>query len=227
MNIPYSAVITVKSPLLVDLEFARPLSPETASKLSELKRDGVSVSFNSACILISLTPNIDPNQIATECVNVLQDEGFDAHRILCKNFIPNISQYYIKGYKNLAVESEFREKIGEGFQVMQEGLHRFRIFTPVQFNDGDHLSIVMKKLDGEWILSDEGHTYLHLSYRTSLATLDLVVNSTIVKDTLLKLSVENRELEFVVKLETTQYAPAIHKLIHVLLTIILLVSAKP
>lgn len=227
MNQAYGAVITVESPLVVGLAFIRPLSPETANRIIELKRDGVSVDFNSTRITINLIASIDPNQIATECVNILRSEGFDAERILCKNFIPNVSPYYVRGFKNLAIESELRGKIGEAFHILQEGLYRYRIFTPVQFNDGDHLAIVMKKIDDEWVLSDEGHTYMHLGYRVTSTTLDAIVNSTMVKDTLLKLSVENKDLEFIVKLETTQYAPAIHKLIHVLLSIILLASSKP
>ena len=45
-----------------------------------------------------------------------------------------------------------------------EGVERFRVFTPFMFEDGDHLSVILKRDNGRWILSDEGHTYMHLTY---------------------------------------------------------------
>jgi len=32
------------------------------------------------------------------------------------------------------------------------------------FEDGDHLAIVLKREQSNWMLSDEGHTYMHLTY---------------------------------------------------------------
>jgi hypothetical protein len=32
------------------------------------------------------------------------------------------------------------------------------------FDDGDHLAVVLKQDDGSWVLSDEGHTMMHLTY---------------------------------------------------------------
>jgi hypothetical protein len=31
------------------------------------------------------------------------------------------------------------------------------------FADGDHFSIILKRADGGWVLSDEGYTLMHLS----------------------------------------------------------------
>ena len=36
--------------------------------------------------------------------------------------------------------------------------------TPFRFDDGDHIAIVLKKEQGRWLLSDGGHTYMHLTY---------------------------------------------------------------
>jgi len=32
------------------------------------------------------------------------------------------------------------------------------------FDDGDHLPIILKQDNGQWYLSDEGHTFMHVSY---------------------------------------------------------------
>lgn len=62
------------------------------------------------------------------------------------------------------IEQDFRIKVSEKLRVKSEGIERFRVFVPFMFEDGDHLSIVMRKGDDQWILTDEGHTYMHLTY---------------------------------------------------------------
>jgi hypothetical protein len=62
------------------------------------------------------------------------------------------------------IEHDFHNKVCSELSLTSEGINRFRVFTPFQFDDGDHLAIVLKKENGNWILSDEGHTYMHLTY---------------------------------------------------------------
>ena len=62
------------------------------------------------------------------------------------------------------IETDFRNRVGEKIHLEAEGHDRFRVFTPFRFEDGDHLSIVLKKEQNKWFLSDEGHTLMHLSY---------------------------------------------------------------
>ena len=62
------------------------------------------------------------------------------------------------------IEREFREKVCERVSLSAEGIDRYRVFTPFMFEDGDHLSVVLKREDGRWVLSDEGHTFMHLTY---------------------------------------------------------------
>ncbi len=63
-----------------------------------------------------------------------------------------------------AVEQDFRNKINEKISLLPEGIGRFRVLTPFLFDDGDHLAIVLKQNNSHWVLSDEGHTYMHLTY---------------------------------------------------------------
>jgi len=62
------------------------------------------------------------------------------------------------------IEIDFRRKVGETIRLAGEGINRFRVFTPFLFEDGDHLAIVLKREPLGWVLSDEGHTYMHLTY---------------------------------------------------------------
>ena len=49
------------------------------------------------------------------------------------------------------IESEFKEKVCKEIRLMQEGIDRYRVFTPFQFNDGDSFAIVLKKTGSEWV----------------------------------------------------------------------------
>ena len=46
------------------------------------------------------------------------------------------------------VQQNFREKVSTKIWIEPDGNERFRVFTPFMFEDGDHLSIVLKKEGG-------------------------------------------------------------------------------
>lgn len=62
------------------------------------------------------------------------------------------------------IERAFKEKVSDYIKIMPEGEHRYQVFTPFMFADGDHFSIILKREDGGWVLSDEGYTLMHLSF---------------------------------------------------------------
>jgi len=70
------------------------------------------------------------------------------------------------------LESTFRSKVGQQIEVLPEGINRYKIFTPFQFDDGDSLSIILKQVGERWLLTDEAHTYMHLSYEIDVNSLE-------------------------------------------------------
>lgn len=80
------------------------------------------------------------------------------------------------------IEETFKEKVCKEVRLVAEGIGRFRVFTPFQFEDGDHFVIVLKKVGKNWILSDEGHTYMHLSYIMDVTSLERGKRSKIVSN---------------------------------------------
>jgi len=46
-----------------------------------------------------------------------------------------------------------------------EGANRIRVQTPYVLDDGDHLVIILKHNSDSWVLTDEGHTGIHLEGR--------------------------------------------------------------
>jgi len=82
------------------------------------------------------------------------------------------------------IEKEFKEKVCKEIRLMQEGIERYRVFTPFQFDDGDSFAIVLKKNGENWILSDEGHTFMHLSYEIDIESLEKGTRAKIISTTL-------------------------------------------
>jgi hypothetical protein len=58
----------------------------------------------------------------------------------------------------------FREKVCREIDLEAEGVDRYIVYTPFMFDDGDHFVIVLRKEKEHWVLSDEAHTFMHLSY---------------------------------------------------------------
>lgn len=82
------------------------------------------------------------------------------------------------------IEKNFKEKVCREVRLAAEGVDRFRVFSPFQFDDGDHFAIVLKKFGNNWILSDEGHTYMHLSYIMDVKSLERDKRAKIVSNAL-------------------------------------------
>ena len=62
------------------------------------------------------------------------------------------------------IEKDFIDNVSAEIQLLADGKDRFLVSTPFHFNDGDQLVIVLKKVGNKWVLSDEAHTFMHLTY---------------------------------------------------------------
>jgi hypothetical protein len=91
------------------------------------------------------------------------------------------------------VEKEFKEKVCKEISLMQEGVDRYRVFTPFLFDDGDSLAIILKKVGTDWLLTDEGHTFMHLSYDIDIDSLDKGSRAKIISTTLNAFSIQEKK----------------------------------
>ena len=87
------------------------------------------------------------------------------------------------------------------------------------FDDGDHLSIVLKRDSGAWILSDEGHTCMHLARDADEKGFERGIGQEPVMDTLSMFNVKDRAGELILNVEDDQFGDALHTFIHGLLRI--------
>jgi len=117
------------------------------------------------------------------------------------------------------IEHDFKQKVFEKINIKLEGINRYRVFAPFVFNDGDNLSIIIKKGKGKWILSDEGHTYMHLTYDLDEKDLQRGTRQKNIANALSVFNVQDREGELIVPIEDDSYGDAFFKFVQALLKI--------
>lgn len=117
------------------------------------------------------------------------------------------------------IERDFKTKVCEKIRLSGEGVDRFRVFTPFLFEDGDHLAIVLKREDSAWILSDEGHTYMHLTYDLDEKDLHRGTRQKVITNALSMFRVEDREGELLLRIADEQFGNALYSFIQALMKI--------
>ena len=117
------------------------------------------------------------------------------------------------------VGHNFRSKVCAELRLMREGTNRIRVFTPFRFEDGDHLAIVLKKVGGHWILSDEGHTFMHLTYDLDEEDLYTGSRQKVISNALSLFGVEDRDGELVIEVQGKEYGEALYSFVQALMRI--------
>jgi len=118
-----------------------------------------------------------------------------------------------------SIERDFRKKVCAKVRLAGEGMDRYRVFTPFLFEDGDHLAIVLKRENSHWVLSDEGHTYMHLSYDIDEKYLQRGTRQKVITNALSAFQVSDRDGELILRIEDEQYGNALFSFIQALMKI--------
>ena len=118
-----------------------------------------------------------------------------------------------------SIEMDFRRKVGESVRLASEGLNRYRVFTPFLFEDGDHLAVVLKREDNRWVLSDEGHTYMHLTYDLDEKDLQRGNRHKIISNALSVFSVDDKQGELRLLVPDEQFGNGLFSFVQALLKI--------
>ena len=117
------------------------------------------------------------------------------------------------------IEQDFRQKVCEKVRLAAEGMGRYRVFTPFMFEDGDHLVVVLKREGDGWLLTDEGHTYMHLTYDLEERSFQEGTRGKIITAALSAFSVEDRGGELVLVIPEKRYGDALYSFVQALLKI--------
>ena len=126
-----------------------------------------------------------------------------------------------------SMEHDFHRKVSQKIRLSSEGIDRFRVLTPFLLEDGDHPVIVLEKEGARWVLSDEAHTYMHLTYDIEEKDLHRGSRQMIISSTLATFGIEDREGELVLEIPEERYGDALHAFVQGLLKIADLSSAPP
>lgn len=117
------------------------------------------------------------------------------------------------------IEQDFQEKVSKKIYITSEGINRYRVFTPFLFDDGDHLAIVLKYEHPHWMLSDEGHTFMHLTYDIDEKDLQRGTRQKIISNTLSVFNVEDRDGELILPIRDERFGDALYTFIQALMKI--------
>jgi len=117
------------------------------------------------------------------------------------------------------IERDFKAKVSDRIRLMSEGLDRYQVFTPFLFDDGDHLVIVLKRQNSHWVLSDEGHTYMHLTYKMDEKDLQRGTRQKIITNALSMFDVSDRGGELALDIKDDRYGDALYSFVQALLKI--------
>ena len=117
------------------------------------------------------------------------------------------------------IEKDFIDSISTEIELVPDGKDRFYVYTPFRFNDGDHISIILKKESERWILSDEGHTYMHLTYDIDEQQLFRGIRQDIISKALSAFGVKDQDGELILEIRGTDYGNALYAFAQSLLKI--------
>ncbi len=117
------------------------------------------------------------------------------------------------------LRTTLREKISSKIDLISEGIGRYRVFTPFLFDDGDHLAIVLKQDDSIWTFSDEGHTYMRLTYSLDEKDLYMGNRQKIISNTLSMFGIDDMDGELRVKVDGNQFGDALYSIVQAILKI--------
>lgn len=108
-----------------------------------------------------------------------------------------------------AIQRQFQQSVASEVTLAPEGVDRFRVFIPFGFDDGDEFAIVLKREGDGWLLSDEAHTYMHLSYDIDLDDLRKGQRAQIISNALNIFGIDDRDGELVIPVQDEQYGDAL------------------
>ena len=117
------------------------------------------------------------------------------------------------------VEQDFHKKVSAKVHLVSEGTNRFRVNTPFRFADGDHFVIILKKEGTNWILSDEAHTYMRLSYDLEENQISKGKRQKIISNALSVNQVEDRDGELIISVPDQQYGDALYSFVQAIMRI--------
>ena len=101
-----------------------------------------------------------------------------------------------------SIRKSFKKSVAESVELFPKGDNSYQIFTPFHFDDGDHFVVILKTDGlGNWIITDEGHTYMRMSYDMDLSSLKKGTPNEIIESSLEKYGVKEIERQLIATID--------------------------
>ena len=117
------------------------------------------------------------------------------------------------------ITESFRKAVCASLSLRTEGENQYRVLTPFIYDDGDHLSIVLRHEASGWVLSDEASTYMHLSYDIDDRALNTGTRQRVISDTLSFFGIDDADGELRIPVVNESYGDALYSLVQAMLRI--------
>lgn len=118
-----------------------------------------------------------------------------------------------------AIMKSFRTKVCHEIDLLPEGLNRYVVSTPFEYDDGDCLEIVLRERDGNWVLADEGTTYMRLTYDLDEKDLHRGTRQKVIANALTAFGVEDRDGELVLPVPEERFGDALFSFVQAILKV--------
>jgi hypothetical protein len=103
----------------------------------------------------------------------------------------------------------FRESACGEIDIASSGINRYLIHVPFTFTDGDHFVVILRQEGQNWVLSDEGHTLMHLSYELREKEYETGNRRKIIDEVLTSYQIENIDGELTLAIPPGRYGDAL------------------
>jgi hypothetical protein len=103
----------------------------------------------------------------------------------------------------------FKESACGEIGLASNGIDRYIVDVPFTFEDGDHYVVILRQEGQKWVLSDEGHTLMHLSYELRDKEYESGNRRKIIDEVLTSYQVENRDGELILPIPLGRYGDAL------------------
>jgi len=117
------------------------------------------------------------------------------------------------------IEQAFRSKVSDDIRLLAEGEDRYRVVTPFRFDDGDHLVVALKQIGDRWLLTDEGHTFMHMTYKMDERTLQQGTRQKLIANALSVFGVDDTEGELTHFVQDGEFGDGLFSFVQALLKI--------
>lgn len=118
-----------------------------------------------------------------------------------------------------AIERSFRAAVSAEIDLLPAGIDRYRVATPFRLDDGDHIVVVLRRDAEGWLLTDEGNTYMKLTYEIEERDLRQGGRAALIEKALAAYHVEDREGELVLRVPGERFGDALYSFVQAILKI--------